>query len=256
MTTKEKPNYYAILTADVRYSKKINANEKLLFAEITALSSSSGICWASNGYFSELFNCTPQAISKWIKNLENSGFISVKYIHKNGSKEIERREISCINVHLTGINHDTKGINNGIKGINHGLGGYQHTIKDNTINNNNINNNNKEEEESDFVVFNGFTFPATHIAHSKSFMDGKITLETFMLQNSIKTIDGVKSLLMEFNKHLNIDGKYYDGLKFKDYRQHFVNWYRRISAERGNSLKSNKNGQKLPDGVQPAEWLS
>lgn len=36
----ETPSYYAILTANVRYSKLINANEKLLFAEITALSNS------------------------------------------------------------------------------------------------------------------------------------------------------------------------------------------------------------------------
>lgn len=35
MCNKENPCYYAILTAEVRYSKNINANEKLLFAEIT-----------------------------------------------------------------------------------------------------------------------------------------------------------------------------------------------------------------------------
>ena len=71
----ETPNYYAILTANVRYSKLINANEKLLFAEITALSNSTGICWASNNYFANLFDMTPQAISKWIRNLEKNHFI-------------------------------------------------------------------------------------------------------------------------------------------------------------------------------------
>lgn len=122
----ETPSYYSVLTAEVRYSKNINANEKLLFAEITSLSNTSGICWASNAYFSSLFDCTSQAISKWIKNLERNGFITITYTYKNGSKEIERREIICIN--------------NGIKGINSRLGGYQHTIKDNntSINNKNI----------------------------------------------------------------------------------------------------------------------
>ena len=32
---KEKPNYYAIIPADVRYCKRISANAKLLFAELT-----------------------------------------------------------------------------------------------------------------------------------------------------------------------------------------------------------------------------
>ena len=63
---KENPNYYAILTAEVRYSKNINANEKLLFAEITALANKTGECWASNNYY------------------------------KNGTKQIEKRLIQEI----------------------------------------------------------------------------------------------------------------------------------------------------------------
>jgi len=146
---RENPNYYAIITAEVRYSKNINANQKLLFAEITALSNSTGVCWASNNYFATLFDCTPQAISKWIKILEKNSFITCEYIRKEGSKEIEKRLIK-------GINHSFKGINIGFKGINTGLGGYQHTIKENitsinTINNNLINNNteNTSTKESD-----------------------------------------------------------------------------------------------------------
>lgn len=139
----ETPNYYAILTANVRYSKLINANEKLLFAEITALSNSTGICWASNNYFANLFDMTPQAISKWIRNLEKNHFIKCNYVYKKGSKEIEKREIVC-------INHSLEGINNSFKGINHSLEGYQHTIKDN---NTSINNktNNKIEIQSHLV---------------------------------------------------------------------------------------------------------
>lgn len=120
---KETPSYFAILTADVRYSDKINANEKIMYAEITALSNLKGACWASNNYFASLYKCTPQAISKWIKNLESNGFITIEYLYKQGTKEIERRIIKCIN--------------NGLLGINKDLGGYQHTIKDNSININN-----------------------------------------------------------------------------------------------------------------------
>ena len=43
-----KPNYYAILTAEVRYDNRLSANEKLLFAEIPALSNKTGEFWAGN----------------------------------------------------------------------------------------------------------------------------------------------------------------------------------------------------------------
>jgi hypothetical protein len=135
---KEQPNYYAILTADVRYSKQINANEKLLYAEITALTHKEGYCWASNDYFAELYSCTPQAISKWIKNLKDNGFISCNYIYKEGSKEIQKRVIRLSSI---GINNGLTGINNDTIGINIELKGYQHTIKDNNTSYNNINNN-------------------------------------------------------------------------------------------------------------------
>lgn len=125
----ETPNFYAIIPADVRYSKKINANEKLLFAEITSLTQVNGTCWASNSYFSNLFGCTSQAISKWVKNLEKNGFLICEYEYKKGSNEVEKRIIRASTAVYGGIN-------NGIKGINHCLGGYQHTIKENTINNN------------------------------------------------------------------------------------------------------------------------
>ena len=133
----ETPNFYAIISADVRYSKNINANEKLLYAEITALTQSTGICWASNIYFAGLFNCTPQAISKWVKNLEKNGFLVCEYEYEKGSKEVKKRLIK-VSTTVEG------GINNGIKGINHSLGGYQHTIKENNTRDNNKKINKKE----------------------------------------------------------------------------------------------------------------
>ena len=47
----ESPSYYAIIPAGVRYDKQLPQGAKLLYSEITALSSKSGSCWASDQYF-------------------------------------------------------------------------------------------------------------------------------------------------------------------------------------------------------------
>ena len=49
-------NYYAVIPAEVRYSKNLKANEKLMYGELTALANEKGYCYASNEYFSQLYN--------------------------------------------------------------------------------------------------------------------------------------------------------------------------------------------------------
>ena len=87
----EKPNYYAVLPADVRYDNNLSAREKLLYAEITALSNKEGYCWASNAYFANLYETTDRTIRTAITNLEKFGHLTRKLIYKKNSKEIEKR---------------------------------------------------------------------------------------------------------------------------------------------------------------------
>jgi len=90
-----KPNYYAIISAEVRYSD-ITPNAKLLYAEITAFCNMNGECFASNRYFAELYNKSKVTISKWIKELVENGFIETSYTYKEGSKEIDKRYITIL----------------------------------------------------------------------------------------------------------------------------------------------------------------
>lgn len=75
---KEKPNYYAILDADVRYDETISMTAKVIYAEITALTQKEGYAWASNKYFSDNFGISPSQVSRVIKELKESGYISIE----------------------------------------------------------------------------------------------------------------------------------------------------------------------------------
>ena len=122
----ERPNYYAIIPADVRYDENLKLGEKMMYGEITALSNKVGVCYASNNYFAKLYKVSPQAISKWINALEKQNYITISY-QKEG-KMIVRRDIKMVSTCV-----DT---------INHSLGGYQQEIKEN---NTSINNTSKKE---------------------------------------------------------------------------------------------------------------
>ena len=140
----EKPNYYAIIPADVRYDKDLRANEKLLYGEITALTKKTGECWASNSYFSELYGVKPNAIATWIRHLKNKGYIAVGYTY-NG-KEITKRLIT-----IGGIQKDNtsypKEYGGGIQKDNRG--GIQKGEENNTsITNNTSINKRKYIKES------------------------------------------------------------------------------------------------------------
>ena len=86
----EQPNYYSILTANVRYDRDLKANEKLLFSEITALANKSGYCTATNNYFANLYGKSKTTISNWINHLKEKGYLKV-YLEKDGSQIIGRK---------------------------------------------------------------------------------------------------------------------------------------------------------------------
>jgi len=93
---KQKPNYYAILTADVRYEKRLTANAKLLYAEITALTNAKGYCWSTNAYFANLYGVSNTSISKWVSQLVKLGYLDIKLIYREGSKQILHRYLSLV----------------------------------------------------------------------------------------------------------------------------------------------------------------
>ena len=88
-----KPKYYAIIPAYVRYDNELNADEKIIYAEITALSILRGYCFATNKYFSSLYNCHINTISRRIKALEKHGYIKVMLGRDEKTKNIREKYI-------------------------------------------------------------------------------------------------------------------------------------------------------------------
>jgi hypothetical protein len=91
-----KPSYYSILPAEVRYDSNLTANAKLLYSEITALTNANGYCYATNGYFANLYGKSKVTISKWVRELAENNYISVEFTYKEGTKEIDNRYITIL----------------------------------------------------------------------------------------------------------------------------------------------------------------
>jgi hypothetical protein len=109
---KENPSYYAIIPANVRYSA-LKPNAKLLYGEITALSNKFGFCFASNKYFSELYNVNKNTVSSWLSDLKNYGFIVIK-IERDSNKQIIKRCIGITKNTDSPIHEKMKGISTSI----------------------------------------------------------------------------------------------------------------------------------------------
>lgn len=122
----EKPNYYAIIPANVRYDNDLKPNEKLMFGEITALSNKNGYCTATNAYFAKLYNVTNVTISQWINNLVQKGYVLSEIIYKEGTKQILNRYLKIFEYPIK------ENFNTPIK----------ENFKDNNINKNNTSLNN------------------------------------------------------------------------------------------------------------------
>lgn len=89
----ERPNYYAILPANVRYDKRLSANAKLLYCELSALANVKGYCYASNKYFSILFSVDIRSVKNWLNNLKDYGYITINF---DDNKDLRTRKIFIV----------------------------------------------------------------------------------------------------------------------------------------------------------------
>lgn len=140
----EHPSYYSILTADVRYDKRLKPNEKLLFSEITALSNKRGYCNASNNYFAQLYDVTTVTASNWVNHLKDRGYIDVEMIY-DGKQIKERRIFVNSNPIKENFNTPKEKVEDPIK--KNFKGGIKEKFKENITRFNNTSKNKQLEED-------------------------------------------------------------------------------------------------------------
>ena len=85
----EKPGYWSVIPAAVRYDKRLQPNAKLLFAEISSLTDAAGYCYASNAYFTQLYELSERTIQNLLRTLQGCGYIRIE----DGDGGAQRRKI-------------------------------------------------------------------------------------------------------------------------------------------------------------------
>lgn len=163
----ERPTYFAIIPANVRYDKDLRPNEKLMYGELVCLANKYGYCTASNTYFANLYEVTQSAVSKWINNLAKKGYITIDYVMK-GKEYVERRIaiVSCevvkkhnaseeteeepkTNEVVTNVDTSSNDVSTkSSEGINKSYRGYQQKLKYNNTRENNTSANNTSSGEN------------------------------------------------------------------------------------------------------------
>ena len=78
--------FFITITSEVLRDKDLNPIEKLIFTEIMALTYSCGYCYANNSHFAEIFDRTPETISRNIAKLQSKGFIYSEITQSDGNK--------------------------------------------------------------------------------------------------------------------------------------------------------------------------
>jgi len=91
------PGYWAILPAGIRYDDRIPANAKLLYAEISSLTTQAGYCYADNAYFAALYQITERSVRRLLTALEEQGYIRIEEERGNHNALEARRIYAGIN---------------------------------------------------------------------------------------------------------------------------------------------------------------
>ena len=213
----ERPGYYGILPASIRYDKNLKPMEKIMYSELTALSNKNGYCNATNSYFAELYEVGKNTVSLWISDLEKAGYIKTKLIYEAGTKIIKERRI-YISDPITKNNdtyhekevdpitkNDDTPITKNREDNNTSINNTRLII----TNNNNLENIIKDQEQEEKVVVNSNGVLQQEI----KMLLGVRRIKSYDIIKLNKPIERIKFVIDFCNRHNKADGYLYKALK-------------------------------------------
>lgn len=228
-SNESKPNFYAIIPANVRYDEDLVPNAKLLYGEITALCNEKGYCWASNSYFAKLYKVSAITVSKWVSQLAKNGYITTQLNYKEGTKEIVNRYIRIVNDPIK------EKVNTSQR---KGYDPIKEKVKDNITVNTTINNTSNKVHSPAVAepvpVTNKKNKPVRHkYGEFENVLLADIELEK------------IKSRFPDWQRRID-DLSFYMGSKGITYKDHYktiLNWARKDEQRNGRAQFSNLSEQ-------------
>lgn len=147
----EERNFKGIwIPKEIWLTDELSLQEKVVLVEIDSLDDEEKGCYASNKYFANFFKLTNGRISQIIKQLQQKGYIDIKYNYQG--KEISERLIKVKRPPYPEVfNKLNTYLENDDRGIKYSKQGYLENAKDNNITTNNINNNNNSKERKEDI---------------------------------------------------------------------------------------------------------
>jgi uncharacterized phage protein (TIGR02220 family) len=123
------------IPAELWLTKSITMQEKLFLVEINSLDNDNG-CFAGNKHFAELFDISERRVTTVINSLESKGFVTRRFIYKEGTKQILKRVLNiCSPPYPTKVLAPTEQMFQG---------GTEQKFRDNNTSINNTTNNTKD----------------------------------------------------------------------------------------------------------------
>ena len=206
----ERPGYYGILPASIRYDKNLKPMEKIMYSELTALSNKNGYCNATNSYFAELYEVSKNTVSLWVSDLEKAGYIKTKLIYEAGTKIIKERRIYIADPITK--NDDTPITKNDDTPITKNREDNNTSINNTRLiitNNNNLENIIEDQEQKEKVVVNSNGALQQEI----KMLLGVRKIKVYDIIKLNKPIERIKFVIDFCNKNNKADGYLFKALK-------------------------------------------
>lgn len=89
----DRPGYWAVIPAEVRYDDALPPNAKLLYGELGALADDRGACRVTNGYFARLYQLSERTVRSLLATLEAGGYIRTTQEKDQKTGQNQPREI-------------------------------------------------------------------------------------------------------------------------------------------------------------------